>query len=381
MKRTFRLLIALACGAIVAAFAASPAMAAKTGAYAATAAGTGLSLSVTAPGSESPALSVDIGITNASLDSVPKVTGYGAGLVQLANTIAQTTAPPDANQTAALLDQTIGDPNNVGLSIDLVQGVSESLTSTGPATHNSGEVEGALLGVGPLVGVGPFSVASQSNIDVTTGDVTSEAHSDEVVIPVQVGKNVISPVCDVLGGLIKPVGDACHEAVDGAGNQLRVTVLDIRILPAAVTCVLNRATNTASVPEAAAALLSITLFPGTPDEQTISASPQQTIDLLDGTPLHTTAVLGDAATSVTGSAASATADALRLDLLDDPLPTVSLVASESSCAVNGQPAAVTPPANPPLPVTGAPLVLIYGLGGLMVAVGLGLTRFLRGRTA
>jgi hypothetical protein len=85
---------------------------------------------------------------------------------------------------------------------------------------------------------------------------------------------------------------------------------------------------------------------------------------------------------VTGAAASATADALRLDLLDDPLPRISIVASESSCAVNGEPAGnITPPGNPPLPLTGAPLELIYGVGGLMVAVGLGLTRFLSRRTA
>jgi hypothetical protein len=88
------------------------------------------------------------------------------------------------------------------------------------------------------------------------------------------------------------------------------------------------------------------------------------------------AVLGDAATSVEGSSASATASALRLDLLDDPLPTVSLVASEVSCAVTGEPVRVVPPKQPELPVTGAPLGLIYLGGGLMVGLGLVMARFL-----
>jgi hypothetical protein len=373
MKVSSRLMIALACGAIVAFFGAAPALSATTGSYAATADGTGMTLALFAPGSETPALSLDVGITHGVLDSVPKLSGEASGIVQVDT--ATTVAPPDATDTVAVVDQSIGDPQTVGLSIDLIKGVSESVTTTGPFTHNRGEIVGAQIRLSPLVGTPPFAVASESNIDVTPAAVTSEAHSDEVVIPIEVGADLVSPRCDVLGGLSPPLGDACDEAVGGVGEVPLVTLLEVRILPAAVECVLDRATNTASVPTATAALLEITLFPGTPDEQVISVSLGQTIDIGTGTPIAIHAILGDTATSVDGATATATASALHLDLLDDPLPSISIVASESSCAVTGTPASIRRP--PPLPVTGAPLTMLYAAGGLMVAIGLGLTRVLR----
>lgn len=373
MKVSSRLMIALACGAIVAFFGAAPALSAPTGSYAATADGTGLTLALIAPGSDTPALSLDVGITHGVLDSVPQVTGEASGIVQVDT--ATTTAPPDADDVVEVLNQTIGDPETVGLQIDVIRGTSESLTSTGPATHNRGEILGAQVRLSPLVGTPPFAVASESNIDVTPAAVTSEAHSDEVVIPIELGADLVSPLCDVLGGLSPPLGQACDEAVENQGPL--ITLLEVRILPAAVECVLDRATNTASVPSATAALLEITLFPGTVQEQVISVSLGQTIDIGTGTPVAIHAVLGDTATSVDGATATATATALRLDLLDDPLPTLSIVASESSCSVTGTPQTIRRPPPAVLPETGAPLGLVYGAGGLMIAIGLGLTRLLR----
>ena len=375
MKVSSRLMIALACGAIVAFFGAAPALSAPTGSYAATADGTGLTLALFAPGSDTPALSLDVGITHGVLDSVPHVTGEASGIVQVDT--ATTVAPPDAEDTVSVIDQDIGDPETVGIHLDLIKGVSESLTSVGPATHNRGEIVGATVRVSPLVGTGPFAVASESNIDVTPAAVTSEAHSDEVVIPIELGAAVVAPLCDVIGGLVPPLGDACDEAVGGVGENQLVTVTVVRILPAAVECVLDQATNTASVPTATAALLEITLFPGTLNEQTISVSLGQTIDIGTGTPLAIHAVVGDTATSVDGATATATASALRLDLLDDPLPSISIVASESSCTVTGTPQTIRRPPPAVLPETGAPLGLVYGAGGLMIAIGLGLTRLLR----
>jgi hypothetical protein len=366
-------MIALACGAIVAFFGAAPALSAPTGSYAATADGTGLTLALFAPGSDTPALSLDVGITHGVLDSIPHVTGEASGIVQVDT--ATTVAPPDAEDTVSVVDQDIGDPETVGIHIDLIKGVSESLTSVGPATHNRGEIVGAEIRLSPLLGTPPFAVASESNIDVTPAAVTSEAHSDEVVIPLELGREIVSPLCDVLGGLSPPLGDACDEATSGV--EPLVTVFEVRILPAAVECVLDQATNTASVPTATAALLEITLFPGTVDEQTISVSLGQTIDIGTGTPLAIHAVVGDTATSVDGATATATASALRLDLLDDPLPRISIVASESSCTVTGTPQTIRRPPPAVLPETGAPLGLVYGAGGLMVAIGLGLTRLLR----
>ena len=108
----------------------------------------------------------------------------------------------------------------------------------------------------------------------------------------------------------------------------------------------------------------------------------QTLDIGTGTPLAVHAVIGDAATNVEGAAASATASALHLDLLADPLPTISLVASEVSCGVTGEAARVVPPPKTaPLPKTGAPLTLIYAFGGLMLAAGIGMVRFLRKASA
>jgi hypothetical protein len=373
MKVSSRLMIALACGAIVAFFGAAPALSAPTGSYAATADGTGLTLALFAPGSDTPALSLDVGITHGVLDSIPHVTGEASGIVQVDT--ATTVAPPDAEDTVSVVDQDIGDPETVGIHIDLIKGVSESLTSVGPATHNRGEIVGAEIRLSPLLGTPPFAVASESNIDVTPAAVTSEAHSDEVVIPLELGREIVSPLCDVLGGLSPPLGDACDEATSGV--EPLVTVFEVRILPAAVECVLDQATNTASVPTATAALLEITLFPGTVDEQTISVSLGQTIDIGTGTPLAIHAVVGDTATSVDGATATATASALRLDLLDDPLPRISIVASESSCTVTGTPQTIRRPPPAVLPETGAPLGLVYGAGGLMVAIGLGLTRLLR----
>src|SRR5688500_12490944 len=103
MKRASRLMIALACGAIVAAFVASPALSVESGSYAATADGIGLSLSLFAPGSDEPALSLDIGISHGELDSTPISAGSASGIVQVGGTTATTNAPPDDNQLAEIV--------------------------------------------------------------------------------------------------------------------------------------------------------------------------------------------------------------------------------------------------------------------------------------
>ena len=377
MKVTSRLLIALACGSIVAFFAAAPAMSATTGSYAATADGTGLTLAVFAPGSEAPAFSLDIGITHGVLDSTPHITASAAGIVQVDT--AETVAPPNAEDVVSIIDETIANAQIGAIHVDLAKGTSSSVTSNGLFTHNRGEVVGAQVALTPggqaVINTPPFAAASESNIDALPGTVTSEAHSDEVVIPVELGDALVGPICDVLGGIAPPLGDACDQAVGQVGPFTRV--MEVHILPSAVECVLDRATNTASVPVAQAALLEIVLFPGTVAEQVISVSLGQTVTLAEGTPLEVHAILGDAATSVDGATATATASALHLDLLADPLPTVSIVAAESSCAVTGQPATIRKPPPAVLPQTGAPLALIYGAGGLMIAIGLGLTRLLR----
>jgi hypothetical protein len=374
-------MIALACGAIVAAFVASPALSVETGSYAATADGIGLSLSLFAPGSDEPSLALNIGISHGELNSLPTAAGSASGIVEVAGTTATTDAPPDDDQLAEIVSLELGNANVGALAAEVARGTSASLTSAGPSTANRGELVDVRLFITPggqaVLGTPPFAVASESNITATATAVTSEAHSDEVVIPFDLGDVVVQPVCDLLGGISQPLGQACQDAVDELGPFTRV--LTVRILPALAQCVLDTTTNTASVPDVQAALLSVQLF----NQEPVVVSPGQTLDIAEGTPLEIHAVLGDTATTVEGSSASATASALRLDLLADPLPTVSIVASESSCAVTGEPARVVPPKEPPpeLPVTGAPLGLIYLGGGLMLGLGLVMARFVLRRSA
>src|SRR6266542_1061464 len=115
MKRTFRPLIALACGAIVAVVAAAPAMSATTGAFAADAAGKGLVLEIFSPGSDTPALGVHIGTTTGKLKSLPTAAGTASGVEEVDT--ATTSAPPDAEDEVGPVNLTIGDLNTIGVAL------------------------------------------------------------------------------------------------------------------------------------------------------------------------------------------------------------------------------------------------------------------------
>jgi hypothetical protein len=366
LKKRFRILIGAAAGTLLALTALSPAGAAPAGSYSAVADGTALSLSVNNGGTA--VVSIDAGITHAELDSTPHAAGSGAGLVQLPDTVAETDAPPDDSRTAALVDQAIGEL----LSIELLKGVSTSEVTGDPSSSNEGLAAGIGLNVADLVGSNDFAVRSTSDTVVNGQKVTASAHSDEVVITLQLGDTLVSPVCDLLGTLPLPLplGETCQSAVDEVAAL--TTVATIRILPADVVCEYDGNTETASVPVAQAALLSIQLFNGEP----IAVSPGQSIDLLDGTPLHIHADVGVADANVNGNEASARAAGLELSLFEDTLPNINLTASEVTCGVAGE----LPPPPPSVPrtprgVTGAALPpLMFGALALML-VGLGARRF------
>lgn len=357
------MLIGAAAGALLALFTLSPAGAAPAGSYTAVSDGTALSLNV------ADLLALDAGITHAELDSTPHAAGSGAGLVQAPTTIAETDAPPDDAAVADLLAPiVIGDPASAGVSVEVGHGESTSEVSGDPSSRNEGFIAGVVLNVANLVGSDAFAVRSTADTVVDGQIVTAEAHSDEVKIVLKLSDQLVSPVCDVLDTLPLGLGDACRGAVDEV--QELATVATIRILPADVVCQYDGNTETASVPVAEAALLSVQLFNAEP----ISVSPGQTIDLLDGTPLHIHAEIGTASTNVDGNEASARASALVLNLFDADLPEVDLIASEVTCGVAGE---LPPPTSsvPRTPVTGGVLPpVILGAAGLLL-VGFGARRF------
>jgi hypothetical protein len=347
--------------------ALSPAGAAPAGTYTAVADGTALSLSISSGGSS--VLSVDAGITHAELDSTPHAASSGAGLVQLPDTVAETDAPPDDSRVAELFSQAIGDPaTGTGLGLEVLRGTSTSEVSGDATATAVGEVLGAALNVANLVGTNDFAVRSTSETIVNGSTVTATGHSDEVVITLSLGDDVVSPVCDLLDSLPLGIGETCHTAVDAVSPL--TTVATIRILPATVVCQYNGANETASVPTAEAALASIQLFEDSP----IPVNIGQTVDLLGDTPLAIHADIGVATTDVKGNSASARAAGLELSLFADPLPNVNLTASEVTCGVAGE----LPPPIPQTPtrgVTGGSLPpVVFGAAALML-VGLVARRF------
>lgn len=368
MKTKFRLLVGLAAFAALAFTALTPAVAAPEGSYSGIADGEALSLSISTGGST--VLSVDAGITHAELDSTKTAGSSGAGLVQLPDTVAETDAPPDDSATAALIDQTIGDPSVGGLALGVLRGTSTSEVTGDPTATAVGEVLNANLNVANLVGTNDWAVRSTSDVIVDGQTVTASAHSDEVVIILQLGDDLVSPICTVLEGLPLPLdlGAACQSAVDQVSAL--TTVATVRILPADVECLYDGATETASVPVAQASLLSIQVF----DAEPIAVTPGQAIDLLEGTPLHIHADVGVATVTEEGNSASARAAGLELRLFEDTLPTVRLAASVVSCGVAGE-LPPEPPAVPRTPVTGGVLPpVVLGAAALML-VGLGARRF------
>jgi hypothetical protein len=368
LKTKFRLLVGLAAFAALAFTALTPAVAAPEGSYSGIADGEALSLSISTGGST--VLSVDAGITHAELDSTKTAASSGAGLVQLPDTVAETDAPPDDSATAALIDQTIGDPSVGGLALGVLRGISTSEVTGDPTASAVGEVANVNLNVANLVGTNDWAVRSTSDVIVDGQSVTASAHSDEVLISLQLGDELVSPVCEVLGSLPLPLdlGEACQSAVDQVAPL--TTVATVRILPADVECLYDGATETASVPVAQASLLSIQVF----DAEPITVTPGQAIDLLEGTPLHIHADVGVATVTEEGNSASARAAGLELRLFEDVLPTVRLAASVVSCGVAGE-LPPEPPAVPRTPVTGGVLPpVVLGAAALML-VGLGARRF------
>jgi hypothetical protein len=367
LKTKFRVLVGAAAFVVLTMFALSPAMAAPAGSYSGVADGTALSVSLSAPGGD-PILSVDAGITHAEVDSTPHAAGSGAGVVQLPQTVAETDAPPDDTRSAELLSQVIGDPSTAGLEIGIARGNSTSETSGDPSSTNVGELLAVNLNLANLLGTEDFAVRSTSDVVVDGQLVTATGHSDEVVITLKLGDDLVTPVCDLLDALPLGLGEACDSAV-GQVSAL-TTVITIRILPATVSCVYDGNTGLASVPTAEAALLTVQLF----DAEPITVSAGQTIDLLAGTPLHIHAIVTDVSTSVDGNEASARASGLVLELFEDVLPQVRLAASDVSCGVSGE-LPVEPPPVPRTPVTGGALPPIMLGAAALVLVGLGARRF------
>ncbi len=366
MKTKFRVLVGAAAFVVLTIFALSPAMAAPAGSYSGVADGTALSLSVSTGGD--PILSVDAGITHAEVDSSPHAAGSGAGLVQLPGTIAETDAPPDDTKSAELLSVPIGDPNTAGLEVGVARGSSTSETTGDPSSRNVGELLAVNLNAANLLGTNDFAVRSTADVVVDGQLVTATGHSDEVVITLALGDELVSPVCDLLDALPLGLGEACDSAVDQV--QLLTTVITVRILPATVECVYDGNTGLASVPTAEAALLTVQLF----DAEPIAVSAGQTIDLLDGTPLHIHAIVSDVSTVVEGNSASARASGLVVELFEDVLPQVRLAASDVTCGVSGE-LPVEPPPVPRTPVTGGALPPIMLGAAALVLVGLGARRF------
>lgn len=367
MKTKFRLLVGLAAFAALAFTTLTPAVAAPEGSYSGVADGEALSVSISSGGST--VLSVDAGITHAELDSTKSAASSGAGLVQLPDTVAETDAPPDDSATAALFDQVIGDPSVGGLALGVLRGISTSEVTGDPTASAVGEVANANLNVANLVGTNDWAARTTSDVIVDGQTVTASAHSDEVLITLQLTDELVAPICEVLGGLpLLDLGEACQSAVDQVAPL--TTVATIRILPADVECLYDGATETASVPVAQASLLSVQVF----DAEPITVTPGQSIDLLEGTPLHIHADVGAATVTEEGNSASARAAGLELVLFEDVLPTVRLAASVVSCGVAGE-LPPEPPAVPRTPVTGGVLPpVVLGAAALML-VGLGARRF------
>jgi hypothetical protein len=367
-----RLLLALACGAVLAAFAISPASAAPLGSYAGVADGTGLTLTLGV--GSSPIVDVGIGLSHGEVDSTTKAAGSGTGINIIDGTVATTDAPPDDSKTAEIFGIDIGDPSVGSLSAHVARGVSTSETTGDPSTANLGELLSAALTLTPggvaVIGTPPFAVRSTSDVAVVGTLLTATAHADAVVIPIQLGDTIVDPLCDVVGGISAPLGQACEDAVGTVEDTGLTTVATVRILPATVECVYDGATEKASVPTAQAALLQVELF----GQETVTVSAGQTIDLLEGTDLHIHAVVSDATSSVNGNEASAIASGLRLNLFEGDLPQVRLAASEVSCGVSGQ---LPPPAGDVVPRTGGGLTAIYLSAGGLLLLALGLRRFIK----
>ncbi len=128
MKSASRLITALACAALVGAFALAPAAAQTVSTYAATADGTGLHLSI------GDQLALDIGISHAELDSTPSVSGLGIGIVQIDGTTAETSGN-EGPETAEITSQTVPVPGVAELAVQVARGTSDSNLSPLSSTN------------------------------------------------------------------------------------------------------------------------------------------------------------------------------------------------------------------------------------------------------
>ncbi|MFN2543095.1 MAG: hypothetical protein ABR600_00795 [Actinomycetota bacterium] len=370
------LVLASVFAATIGFFAVIPASGSAQATYAATADAGGITISIAGNGGS-------LGEAHARIDSGPKASGSGAGIAQAA--VAESSAPPNsAPKTAGPVDQSFGDPQVGTITVTGLKGTSASAVTDGdPSTQNHGEAGGIGVTLTPggtsLAGISTFAMSVDANASVTRAAdgspvVTSTAHSSGIDITLTIGDTVLSPVCDLLP---EPLKTLCNNAVGQTGPL--APVVEVLVGPADVTCGFDGSTDTAAVQHASAAVVTVRVL----GQDAVSVAPGQTVDLLAGTPGHIHVVAGDAATSEQAGSAAATADAMRLDLFDDPLPAVTIAGIEASCGVSGAepagpgrptpgPTERPPTPTPPIPRTGAPLIPIYGFGAFLLALGLSL---------
>lgn len=391
---------------------AGPAGADTPEAYAGTAAGQALALSVSLNGQGTPA-PLTFGISDASADSNLNAKADAAGellqgTLQTAKVQGDNSSQQNPQQCGPLSlpntapFSTLGLSFSSGCSASVAQVAAKAPSATGSGTVAGLDLDGstilnatpigstlttvlntivnAIPGGTPLdpvkstVGTVVGSVLTTKTLSATVGSSTSS---------VTTVASTVTSTANAAGAVIKILPNPTNQL--GSGTPISSDPLaTITVGKASATAVYNRQTGQ-STDSFSPALVTVHFnpdlaktIPGLPTD--ISVPVNQTQTILQGTPLESKIIVGDGSTvkNADGSV-GATADGVRLELLRDPgdtsgkTPLLTLSLAHAQAGVGGTPAVVSPvpvaaPATPELPRTGGtPWIPMAGVGVAVLA--------------
>jgi hypothetical protein len=321
------------------------------------------------------------GVSSASVSSpAPQAAAAGDGFVQ--SGLAAVSCSGEAADSSTGLG-----PGNVGapglLEVNLGIPTAECATTTAGGTPTASG-SGALAEVGAVVGPtdvlqASLDVSIMKSTSVASGTLAGTAHSEGAASQVDVALSLNAdaladtlqtPVCNglasvpALGQTLLPLCNDLFETVRG-----NTSLLTLSVLPAEATCDFDGQNATA---DASAAIVRLSLLGQAPIEVAVN----QGIVLLDGTPLRIEIQAGQESVSENGQQASAAARGAFISLLDH---TIDLSLSDASCGAAGS-ISIVPrggPPQPPLAVTGGPVLPLLAGGSALAAGALGIRRFLK----
>ncbi|HEX9823139.1 MAG TPA: hypothetical protein VGB51_01945 [Actinomycetota bacterium] len=327
------------------------------------------------------------GVTHAEITAAgPKASGFGQGLLNVDQTLAESAAPGDEGPNEASgggISESIGGL----LTIDLAGGTASSESSVAgdrPSTANQARLAATQiaadpvanpLGAGFAITVSSFGTVADASARSAT-NVEARAGGDGVVISITVDVDVLGAVSglqdQVCGGLgdIPAIGetleDTCNDVFDTLTGQQPFAAITVG--DSSVSCGWDGRRADA---DGEASTITVELF----GQEPIVVDPGETVTVAEGTPLEITAGAGSfTEEAVNGGdeetdSVSARASGAFLSLFAGQ---VDLGLAVATCGVSGLITTDTEIARTGVPV----LPMLLGGAGI-AAAGVSLRRFLR----